>query len=53
MTKRSNLRDANASLNTNLPGASATLSRIVTGLLDYLSIEELHSAANETTVVYQ
>ena len=46
------LRDANAQLNQSLPGASATLSRIVTGILDYLSIEELHSAADETAVVY-
>jgi len=47
------LRDANAQLNQSLPGASATLSRIVTGILDYLSIEELHSSADETAVVYR
>src|SRR5919199_6754264 len=47
------LRDASAQLNQSLPGASATLSRIVTGILDYLSIEELHSAADEVAVVYR
>jgi len=47
------LRAANASLNQNLPGASATLARIVTSLLDYLSVEELHSAADDTAVVYR
>ena len=44
------LRDANASLNANLPGASATLARIVTELLDYLSVEELHTADRKSVV---
>lgn len=47
------LRDANAQLNRSLPGASATLSRIVTSILDYLSIEELHTSVSETAVVYR
>lgn len=47
------LRNANAPFGQSLPGASATLSRIVTGILDYLSVEELHSTAGETAVVYR
>ena len=47
------LRNANAPLGQSLPGASATLSRIITGILDYLSVEELHSTAGETAVVYR
>lgn len=47
------LRDANAQLNNSFPGASDTLSRIITGILDYLSIEGLHSAVDETAGVYR
>ena len=47
------LRDANADLNRTLPGASATLMRIVTEFLDYLSVEELLTSADETAVVYR
>jgi len=47
------LRDASAPLAQSLPGASATLARIVTGILDYLSVEELHTAADELAVVYR
>ena len=47
------LRDADAQLNKSLPGTSSTLSRIVTGILDYLSVEELHTSVSETAVVYR
>lgn len=45
------LRDSNAGLNTTFPGASTTVMRIVTELLDYLSVEELLTSADENAVV--
>ena len=47
------LRDSNGGLGSTLPGASTTLTRIVTELLDYLSVEELLTSADETSVVYR
>src|SRR5215207_6154431 len=43
---------AGAPLISNFPGPSATLSKIITGILDYLSVEELHTAINESIIVY-
>jgi hypothetical protein len=47
------LRNSNAGLGTSLPGASGTLSRIVTELLDYLSVEELLTSVEENAIVYR
>jgi hypothetical protein len=47
------LRDANANLTSTFPGSSATLLRIVTELLDYLSVEELLTTVDENAVVYR
>ncbi|MDQ3808755.1 MAG: hypothetical protein M3336_00520 [Chloroflexota bacterium] len=47
------LRDANAQLNHTLPGASATLARVVTQILDYLSVEELLTSVDDNAVVYR
>ena len=41
------LRDSNAGVNTTFPGASTTLMRIVTELLDYLSVEELLTSTDK------
>jgi large repetitive protein len=48
----SDLQKAQAPLVSNFPGPAGTLSKIVTGILDYLSIEELHTAINESVIVY-
>lgn len=50
--KISDFQDAGAPVINNFPGPSATLSRIVTGILDYLSVEKLHTAINENIIVY-
>jgi hypothetical protein len=47
------LRQASADLNRTLPGASSALMRVVTGILDYLSVEELLTSASEEAVVYR
>ena len=47
------LRDSNVLLSHSVPNASSTLSRIITEILDYLSVEELHSIADETAVVFR
>lgn len=48
----SDAHQAGAPLLTAFPGPSATLTRIVTGILDYLSVEELHTSINESIIVY-
>jgi large repetitive protein len=52
-TTLADLRDANANLTSTFPGSSATLLRIVTELLDYLSVEELLASVDEDAVVYR
>ena len=47
------LRDANADISRTFPGASTTLMSVVTGLLDYLSVEELLTSVDENAVVYR
>ena len=47
------LRNSNAGFGGTLPGASDTLTRIVTELLDYLSVEELLTSVDETSIVYR
>jgi hypothetical protein len=47
------LRNSNGGLGTALPGASNTLTRIVTEFLDYLSVEELLTSVDENSIVYR
>lgn len=47
------LRNAGGGLGGALPGASGTLARTVTELLDYLSVEELLTSVDEESVVYR
>lgn len=47
------LRNSAGGLGGALPGASATLTRIVTELLDYLSVEELLTSVDENAIVYR
>src|ERR1700704_5768674 len=47
------LRNSSGGLGGTLPGASATLTRIVTELLDYLSVEELLTSVDENSIVYR
>jgi hypothetical protein len=47
------LRNSNGGLGSTLPGASNTLTRIVTELLDYLSVEELFTSVDENSIVYR
>lgn len=47
------LRNSNGGLGATLPGASNTLARIVTELLDYLSVEELLTSVDENSIVYR
>jgi hypothetical protein len=47
------LRSANAGLGGTVSGASGTLTRIVTELLDYLSVEELLTSVDESSIVYR
>ena len=47
------LRNASGGLGSTLPGASNTLTRIVTELLDYLSVEELLTSVDENSIVYR
>jgi hypothetical protein len=47
------LRNSSGGLGGTLPGASATLTRIVTELLDYLSVEELLTSVEENSIVYR
>jgi hypothetical protein len=44
-------RNSNGGLGSTLPGASNTLTRIVTELLDYLSVEELLTSVDEKDVL--
>jgi len=47
------LRNSSGGLGGTLPGASSTLTRIVTELLDYLSVEELLTSVDENSIVYR
>ena len=47
------LRNSNGGLGSTLPGATNTLTRIVTELLDYLSVEELLTSIDENSIVYR
>ena len=47
------LRNSNGGLGGTLPGASGTLTRVVTELLDYLSVEELLTSVEENAIVYR
>ncbi|MEN8202285.1 MAG: hypothetical protein ABFS28_06795 [Bacteroidota bacterium] len=45
------LRNAQATLTSNFPGASGLLSNFITGILDYLSVEELFSSEDENAII--
>ncbi len=47
------MRDAGVGINSNFPGASDTITRFLTDILDYLSVEELFTVADENAIVYR
>ena len=48
----SDFQKAQGKVLSSFPGPSSALTSITTGILDYLSVEELHSSFNESIIVY-
>ncbi|HSB92354.1 MAG TPA: hypothetical protein VLC28_04520, partial [Flavitalea sp.] len=48
----SDFQKAQGKVLSSFPGPSSALTAIATGILDYLSVEELHSSYNESLIVY-
>ena len=46
------LQKAGSKLSSSFSGPASTLSKIATTILDYLSVEELHTAIDESIIVY-